>query len=153
MSKKMLKTRIDQEIENSIVLELNKWRDGHFGPKLRWEDLENKFGFTRQAMSANKEIKKAWKEAKKELSGDGSLTIEELKAKITKLEKNIEDYKKNEANHKKLESLWIARWQRIAFHIKAKGIELYEVDKPIDKMTDGDVISIFDKPMQPTGRK
>jgi len=149
----MSKTRIDQETENNIVLELNKWRDGHFGPKLRWENLEDKFGFTRQAMGANKEIKKAWKEAKNELSGDGALTIEELKTKILKLEKDIEGHKENAAKHKKLESLWIARWQRIAFHIKAKGIELYDVDKPIKDMSDDDVIAIFDKPMQPTGRK
>mgnify|MGYP005988612097 CR=1 FL=1 len=149
----MLKTRIDQETENSIVLELNKWRDGHYGPKLRWENIEGKFDFTRQSMGANTEIKKAWKRAKKELSGDGSLTIEELRAKIKKLENDIDGHKKNEAKHKQVESLWIARWQRIAFHIKAKGIELYEVDKPIEDMTDGEVISLFDKPMQPTGRK
>jgi hypothetical protein len=149
----MSKTRIDQETENSIVLELNKWRDGHYGPKLRWENIEEKFDFTRQAMGANTEIKNAWKKAKKELSGDGSLTIEELKAKIIKLENDIKGHKKDAEQHKQKESLWIARWQRIAFHIKGKGIELYDVDKPIKDMSDDDVISIFDKPMQPTGRK
>ncbi|WGS55089.1 hypothetical protein LFL96_34630 (plasmid) [Paraburkholderia sp. D15] len=123
--------KLGQRKAAGIVAELERWRDGELGAKLTWERVEAFWGFTRQALSRHPEIRQAYIEAKRALAmparrsrikGDEvqylDQTIESLRARITQYEA--------------LEQQWLQRWQRIAFHCARKGLNIDELDLPLD---------------------
>ena len=84
--------RMTELDEARIIRELNKWAMGHFGSKLTWSILEDRFKFSRQAMQAKPAIKAAYDVAKQSLSKgkvtskeDLGKTVEELKTEIESL--------------------------------------------------------------------
>ncbi len=93
---------------------------------LSWKTLEENFSFTRQAMQAKPAIKSAFQLAKQSLRGDEGkqlkATPEEMLKDIKRLEKEIEIYKSREEK-------WKLRWQRIAYHIREKGLAVKDIDK------------------------
>ena len=148
----------DSDIKG-IIADLNRWTLGHLGSKLTWAILEERFGFSRQSMQAKSEIKAAYSNAKQALSGGLVKTSEEtskenkeLVCEINRLEKEIEEYKRKEL-------LWKKRWQRIAFHIRQKGIQVQNIDRevpaggdaPSEKET-SNILRPFDKDIPPSGR-
>jgi len=52
-----------------IVSDVNRWAMGQFGGKLTWAILEQRFGFSRQALQDKSAIKAAYDNAKQALSG------------------------------------------------------------------------------------
>ena len=54
---------------NTIVADLDRWALGELGSKLTWAVLEERFGFSRQSLQAKSEIKAAYDNAKRALSG------------------------------------------------------------------------------------
>ena len=142
-----------------IVRELERWRDGQLGSKLTWAILESTYGYSRQALQAHPRIKLAYVAAKEALRGglvktrtEHSEELEELMANIQVLEASLDDYKKKEND-------WQKRWQRIAFHLRNKGLSVVEIDSSIpdggSHPTKKEVELIllpFDKPMSPAGR-
>lgn len=143
----------------SIVLDLDRWANGQLGSKLTWAILEERFGFSRQSLQAKPEIKAAYDLAKQALSGgliksreQASKDNDELQRDIARLKLEINDYRRRE-------ELWKLRWQRIAYHIRAKGVQMFEIDKPLQNksvtLTESDVAKIikpFDKDIPPSGR-
>ena len=143
----------------SIVLDLDRWANGQLGSKLTWAILEERFGFSRQSLQAKPEIKAAYNLAKQALSGgliksreQAAKDNDELQRDIARLKLEINDYRKREG-------LWKIRWQRIAYHIRAKGVQMFEIDKPLQNesvtLTESDVAKIikpFDKDIPPSGR-
>lgn len=122
--------RMTEQAEERIILELNKWASGHFGSKLTWAILEDRFKFSRQSMQAKPQIKAAYDVAKQSLSKgkvtskeDLDKTVDELKTEIESLKKQIEFFQEKELR-------WKKRWQQIAYHIRQKGIQMSDVDKP-----------------------
>lgn len=99
---------------------------GKLSYELSWKTLEENFSFTRQAMQAKPAIKSAFQSAKQSLRGDEGnklkATPEDMLKEIERLEKEIEIYKAREQN-------WKLRWQRIAFHIREKGLAVKDIDK------------------------
>lgn len=143
-----------------IISELDRWALGHLGSKLTWAMLEKRFGFSRQALQAKHEIKAAYDNAKAALSGGLVQTKEqttkqneELICLVSRLQKELEHYKAQEL-------LWKQRWQRIAFHVRSKGIQMQDVDKPItgnsdhapDSRETNNILKLFDKNIPPSGR-
>ncbi len=49
--------RMTEVDEQRIIRELNKWALGHFGSKLTWAILEDRFKFSRQSMQAKPQEK------------------------------------------------------------------------------------------------
>lgn len=142
-----------------IVRELERWRDGQLGSKLTWAILESTYGFSRQALQAHPRIKLAYVAAKDALRGglvktraEHSEELEELIAKVQELQASLDDYEGREKE-------WQKRWQRIAYHLRHKGMNVAEIDSsilsrgslPTKKETES-ILLPFDKPMQPTGR-
>jgi len=140
----------------SVVLELDQWAMGQLGSKLRWNILEKNFGFSRQSLQAKPEIKAAFYNAKQALK-EGLVkskeqTLLESQIKDTKIQRLELELK--ESNQK--DKLWKARWQRIAFHIRNKGIQVKDIDKEIpdgiNKPTERETAEIlkgFDKDIPP----
>lgn len=142
-----------------IVVDLDRWALGHSGSKLTWSILEDRFGFSRQSLQAKSEIKAAYDNAKQALSGglvktkeQTSEDNEELICEINRLEKEIEDFKRKE-------SLWKKRWQRIAFHIRQKGMQVQAIDRSIPEgaaspkeRETSNILRPFDKDIPPSGR-
>ena len=75
------------------------------------------------------------------------------------LQREIDRFKLEIAEYQKRESLWKLRWQRIAYHIRAKGIQMHDVDKPANginglpsEQETAKIIRPFDKDIPPSGR-
>lgn len=144
---------------DAIVKDLERWALGELGSKLTWENLESTFRFSRQSLQAKPQIKAAYAHAKSALSGglvksreQASKEVEELSNKIKIQDLQIKEYQKREM-------LWKQRWQRIAFHIRQKGIQMDDIDKPIEvpsiSLTEAQVEKIlkpFDKKIPLNGR-
>lgn len=143
----------------AIVKDLDRWALGELGSKLTWETLENRFGFSRQSLQAKPEIKAAYTQAKNALSGGLVKSRKAVSEEMVSLTRDIERQKILINEFQKRETLWKQRWQRIAYHIRQKGIQMYEVDKPVSgtfkSLSEREVAEIirpFDKDIPPTGR-
>jgi len=142
-----------------VVRELDRWSLGNLGAKLTWAILEKRFGFSRQSLQAKSEIKAAYDHAKQSLSGglvkSKEQTSHENKGLVCEIERlrfEVEEFKRKELN-------WKKRWQRIAFHIRQKGIQVHAVDDEIPDGIDGPnvrdtskILRPFDKDIPPSGR-
>lgn len=159
-----MKTRYSRMTETdvkSMIAELDRWALGKLGSKLTWEILEQSSGFSRQSLQAKPEIKAAYDHAKQALSGGIVKSKEKLLTSNEQLLCEIERLKAELEAYKKKEILWMERWQRIAFNIRQKGIQMYSMDKPINKAaktknisnTEAEkVLRLFDKRMSKSGR-
>jgi hypothetical protein len=158
MTSKRFRRMSDTDIKG-IVADLDRWALGHLGSKLTWSILEERFGFSRQSLQAKSEIKAAYDNAKQALSG-GLVKSKEQTGKenellineIERLKKEVEEFKRKEIN-------WKKRWQRIAFHIRQKGMQVTAIDQKIivgaDEPTERETSNIlrpFDKDIPPSGR-
>lgn len=144
---------------NTIVTDLDRWALGELGSKLTWAVLEERFGFSRQSLQAKSEIKAAYDNAKRALSGGLVKTkeqvtkeAEELHVELARLRTELEAYKQREV-------LWQRRWQQIAFHVRQKGIQMASVDKTPPEGADlpsntesAKILKMFDKEISPSGR-
>lgn len=142
-----------------IVGDLDRWAAGQLGSKLTWAFLEERFGFSRQSLQAKPEIKAAYDLAKKALSGGLVKSRHQASEESGELCREVERLKLEIAEYHRREGLWKLRWQRIAYHIRAKGIQMSDVDKPTQGQdglpTEREVSNIlrpFDKEIPPSGR-
>ena len=126
------KTELD---EARIIRELNKWAMGHFGSKLTWAILEDRFKFSRQSMQAKPQIKAAYDVAKQSLSNGEVTSKEVLDKTVDELKTEIESLKIQISFFQEKELKWKKRWQQIAYHIRQKGIQVSDVDKPVHPET------------------
>lgn len=155
---KRFRRMIDSDIR-SMVADLDKWALGQLGSKLTWRILENRFGFSRQALQAKSEIKAAYDLAKQSLSGGLVRTKEQAVKQNDELILELERVHLELAEYKRKEMLWKQRWQRIAFHVRQKGIQVHAVDKvipdgggtPTEKEV-AKILQLFDKDIPPSGR-
>ena len=137
--------RMSPEDVQSVVSELALWADGKLGSDLTWIALEKKFGFTRAAMDRKPEIKQAYRLAKEAL-----VNLPKSRQEAGEDER----LKKQVADHQRKEALWRERWQRIAFHIRLKGMHVHHIDRPAGgKLPDDEetasILSMFDKDIPP----
>ncbi|HDG7209894.1 protein kinase [Acinetobacter pittii] len=116
--------------EQSIISELQKWALGHLGSKLTWAILEERFKFSRQSMQAKPLIKAAYDVAKKSLSTETVVSKETIDKSNEQKQIEIESLKTQIAMYKEREERWKRRWQQIAYHIRQKGVQMTDIDKP-----------------------
>jgi hypothetical protein len=152
-------SRMESSNVAAIVKDLDRWASGQLGSKMTWAVLEDRYSYSRQALQAKPEIKAAYDLAKLALSGGlvksrevATKDKDELQREVARLKLEIADYQKREV-------LWKLRWQRIAYHIRARGIQMHTVDKSADGASDlpseQDVAKIlrpFDYDIPPSGR-
>lgn len=146
--------------EAEIIRELKRWGNGELGSKLTWQILADTFGFTRKALSDKPNIKAAYGTAKSNLRDGIAVTKEEALEEAESLNFELQSLNKQLENYKEKEAQWQQRWQRIAYHIRKKGIQVSSVDKPIpdggrvpNKKSTADILRPFDKQIPPSGRK
>src|SRR3546814_14839234 len=118
------------------------------------------FRSSRQSLQARPEIKAAYANAKHFLSGEllrskqnTSKDIEVLRTELARIQIELDE-------SKKMKIQWMARWQRLAFHIRQKGLQVYMVDREIPKgslppneRATADILRPFDKKIPSTGRQ
>ena len=127
--------RMTEQDEARIIRELNKWAMGHFASKLSWAILEDRFKFSRQSMQAKPAIKAAYDVAKQSLSKGEVTSKEVLDKTVYELKAEIEALKIQISSFQEKELKWKKRWQQIAYHIRQKGVQMIDVDKPIHSET------------------
>ena len=127
--------RMTEHDEKRIIRELNKWGLGHLGSKLTWAILESQFHFSRQSMQAKPTIKAAYDVAKRSLSKGEVTSKEELDKTVDELNAEIEALKIQISSFQEKEQKWKKRWQQIAYHIRQKGIQMIDIDKPVHPVT------------------
>lgn len=152
-------SRMSESDINAIVRELDRWALGNLGSKLTWAMLEQRFGFSRQSLQAKSEIKAAYDNAKKALSGELVITKEQAAKEVDKLQIEVARLKAELEAYKEKEELWLRRWQQIAFHVRQKGIQMVSVDKKVPEGVDlptntetAKILKLFDKEIPPSGR-
>lgn len=151
--------RMTDHDEKRIIRELNKWALGHFGSKLTWAILEDRFKFSRQAMQAKSQIKAAYDIAKQSLSKGMVVSKEAVEKTNEQLGVEIISLKKQIAMYEEKEKKWKRRWQQIAYHVRQKGIQISDVDKPTPAEADlpshtetEKTLKILDKEIPSSGR-
>ncbi len=144
---------------NTIVADLNRWALGELGSKLTWAVLVGRFGFSRQSLQAKPEIKAAYLSAKQALSGGIVKTKQQATEEVANLRVEVASLKLELDIYKNKEQKWLKRWQKIAFHIRQRGIQMSNVDKiliddsnlPSNTET-AKILKPFDKDLPPSGR-
>lgn len=151
--------KMTQSDISSIIADLDRWAVGQFGSKLTWADLEQRFGFTRQSLQARAEIKAAYNFAKKSLGSGVVKNHSAVSEEYQQLLQEVERLKLEIAEYKRREDLWKQRWQRIAFHIRQKGMQVHQVDTNVDDETRlpmereaNRILASFDKQIPFSGR-
>lgn len=157
MAKKYL--RISEKDVDLIVSELDQWAEGQLGSKLTWALLEERFGFSRQALQAKPQIKAAYDIAKLALSRGLVKSRQQNNEDIYNLIQENRRLKAQIEEHQRREHLWKQRWQRIGYHIREKGLHLSTIDRPIpsneripNERETLAVIRPFDNEIPPSGR-
>jgi hypothetical protein len=117
----------------SIIADLDRWAAGELGSKLTWAILEERSGFSRQSLQAKAEIKAAYDYAKKSLSGGLIKSREQATQENDELQNEVQRLRLEIAEYKRRENLWRERWQRIAFNIRQKGIQIHDIDQPTEE--------------------
>lgn len=99
---------ITKYAEAEIVAHIYEWADGYYGKKLTWEFLENKYSYSRQALSKNAAIKEAYEKAKLTLRGgvNPQTAVENLKGQLEKARKRIETLERIVENYEEKWILW-----------------------------------------------
>jgi len=151
--------RMQESDITSIVNDLDRWASGQLGSKLTWALLEERFVFSRQSLQAKSEIKAAYDLAKKALAGGLVKSRQKFAKDSEEQQREIDRLKLEVLEFKRRETLWKQRWQRIAYHIRAKGIQMNDIDKPTGSSkslpTENEVAKIirtFDKEIPESGR-
>ncbi len=118
---------ITADDESDILKYLEEWKTGRYGKKLNWGILDKAFGFSRQALSGNKNIYDAYIETKEKLKeanteidalSDIAKENKELKTELSKANKKIHEYEQK-----------YIRWQVNAM---AKGVSVEALNKAVD---------------------
>jgi hypothetical protein len=108
--------------------ELEAWRDQQRGRRLTWELLAKATGFSRQTLTAHTDIHALYLEAKKALRSGvrprPARSDDYFADRIAHLESELDRYKT-------LESEWLERWVRIAYHARGKRTSIEDLDKPL----------------------
>lgn len=152
----MSSSRLKDKDITLIVAELERWRDGQLGSKLTWSILEKNFGYTRQSLESHIRIKSAYQAAKITLRKGLTQTRQQYIDEVSLLKANLETMKSLVKDYEQKEREWQMRWQRIAYHVRAKGLNFVEIDRSINSIPSEKVvkkiIEIFDQPLPPNGR-
>lgn len=143
-----------------IVGDLDRWARGEESRDLTWAVVEEASGFTRQALNARAEIKAAFNAAKAALRDGGAARAKleamadnaTLIAENARLRAQIMDLKEKEFR-------WKVRWQRIAYHIRTKGLQVSQIDQqapegaklPSERETDS-ILRPLDQDIPRSGR-
>lgn len=148
--------RIDEVDVRLILQEIDRWRYGALGSELTWAVLERFSGFSRQSLHARPEIRAAYQEAKIALRSGLAKTRVEAVANNEALQAELDRVKRQLAIYQERETQWRARWQRIAYHLRAGGFTPSHLDKPIPSGVKGissrevdNVLRPFDKGIPP----
>lgn len=117
---------ITTEVEDDILRFLKEWEIGQFGKKLTWNKISTAFGYSRQALNGNKNIKSAFDRAKLKLkdADNTATTFEDMKKEIQRLNKEL-----YEANN--IIELYKQRYIRWQINAQSKGVSVEQLNKPI----------------------
>jgi hypothetical protein len=108
--------------------ELQAWAAGQRGRKLTWALIAKATGFERQSLWSREDIYKEYTKAKEALATGikppRPKSDDFFNDKFAAQEKELDRYRK-------LEQDWFERWVRIAFHARAKGLSIEDLDKDL----------------------
>ncbi len=108
--------------------ELQAWASGQRGRKLTWELIAKATGFERQSLWSRSDIYDKYKAAKEALATGTKppkpKSDDYYGDKVAAQEKELDQYRAMEQD-------WLERWVRIAYHARAKGLSIADLDKPL----------------------
>lgn len=154
MAKHSKYARLSDADKQRILADLERWGRGEIEQKLTWSAMAERYGFSRQSLSDHNDIKHAKTVA--EIALRNQPTARKVNAEeVQKLRDEIEALKQQIAEHERRERLWRERWQRIAFHVRQRGMQMHLVDRPTegdmpDQRETAKVLSMLDKPIPPS---
>ncbi|HZZ02661.1 hypothetical protein [Paraburkholderia sp.] len=125
-----------KRIDNGMLEQIERWLSdrsrGQYGHRLTWQKLATYSGFSRQSLSFNTRISKAFRVAKvaikrgyasahgeTALSPEASARLEKLSGRISELERQAEN--------------WISLWERWRYNARQQGWDPRLLDQEIPK--------------------
>jgi hypothetical protein len=115
---------ITAEAEQDILNFLTEWETGKYGKKLTWSVLEKAFGYSRQALSGNSNIKVVFNNAKGTLKNSDNTSPDELKKENKELKNKLN--KANTLIHQ-YEQKYL-RWQ---INAQLNGLSIMTLNKEV----------------------
>jgi hypothetical protein len=110
------------------IKEFQAWAAGQRGRKLTWKLMEKATGFARGSLWAKEDIYAEYLKAKEALDTGvkppGPKSDDFYLDKVASLEKELDRYRVMEQD-------WLERWVRVAFHARAKGLSIADLDKDL----------------------
>ncbi|QQX86109.1 hypothetical protein JJQ59_02150 [Cupriavidus necator] len=118
-----------------IIAELERWQNRELGTTLTWERIEAYSGYTRQALSRHPEIVHAYREAKRALADGARPSRSRTHSdELAYLDRTVASLRARICWYEELETQWLQRWQRIAFHCLQRGLSIEDLDVPLDPL-------------------
>jgi hypothetical protein len=102
--------RLEPKLVSQIVRWLEEWSAGQYGPKLTWEKLSVYSGFSRQALSSNSKIARAFRTAKIAIRR-GILRTVDTQAVDDSYSEVIDKLKEENSELKRQAENWSALWE------------------------------------------
>jgi len=126
--------KLDDRKVASILAELQRWGNGEFGRGLTWRSIEECSGYTRQALSRHPPILQAYQTAKRALDKPKRRSrTKSASDEILYLDQTVRSLREQLSHYQAAERSWIERWQRIAYQCSRRGLNIEELDSPIDE--------------------
>lgn len=127
----MATKRMDQKIVAQIERWLQGWATGQYGSQLTWDKLATYSGFSRQSLSANRAISRAYRSTKIAIKR-GFLRenvephLQQHEEQISRLRDRIEEL---EVQH----DAWTSLWERWRYNARQQGWDVSLLDKDMPK--------------------
>lgn len=127
----MVSKRIEPKLEAQIERWLGTWSAGQYGTRLTWEKLSVYAGFSRQSLSANRKIAKAYKNAKLAIARgfqrpDAAVVRDSRDDRVDKLEEEVRVLKEQALG-------WAALWERWRYNARQQGWDVTLLEREIPK--------------------
>lgn len=127
--------KISEQRKAGIIAELERWQGRELGTQLTWWRIEAFSGYSRQALSRHPDIVHAYQEAKRALADRGQKSRSRTRRdEIAYLDQTVERLRAKIRWYEQIEAHWLERWQRITAQCLQRGLNIDDLDCPLDSL-------------------
>ena len=127
----MATKRIDPKMFAQIELWLQGWATGQYGRQLTWDKLATYSGFSRQSLSANRAISRAYRSTK--VAIQHGFLRENVEPHLRRAEEQISQLQDSIKELEQQHEAWASLWERWRYNARQQGWDVSLLDKEMPK--------------------